>query len=207
MRRFVVPLLTLTVLGAGAGLAMAQGGGAPQNLGSRVLEDTSAANDTGQPALLVVAGAVVAVVAVAAFAYAIIAVVEMGTKAVDRASARGTLPARMMELHKAALNVISDHAKREVDAGHPIPFTAEERGLLQSLDESQRALATSTDQPFPTPFGNAAETFAKGAGAGVENVGDAARKAAEAAAKAAENIPYIAAGAAAIFGIALIMRR
>ena len=29
MRRFVVPLLTLTVLGAGAGLAMAQGGGAP----------------------------------------------------------------------------------------------------------------------------------------------------------------------------------
>jgi len=67
---------------------------------------------------------------------------------------------RLLSTHARALELMSMHVERERIAGHEIPFSEEERGLLESLEQQQRQLATLQRRPLPTPF-EGASTFAK----------------------------------------------
>lgn len=58
----------------------------------------------------------------------------------------------LVSTQAAAIDVLAKHAEREKLAGKPLPFTEEERRLLSSLEDTQRAIAAERRQPLASPF-------------------------------------------------------
>lgn len=104
------------------------------------------------PVVLVILGCVAALSA--AFLGTVVAQAVAGVNFDDEVTLR------LLSTHARALELMSMHVDRERIAGHELPFSEEERGLLQALEDQQRQLATLQRRPLPTPF-EGASMFAK----------------------------------------------
>jgi exonuclease I len=102
-----------------------------------------------------------------------------------------------MELTKAGVALIGDHARREQEAQHTIPFTDQEIQFLKSIEECQNLICAKTEQPLPVPFTNALTSVSAGFGKAVEHTGAAAEKLAEA-------LPFVAVAAVVVGGVMLM---
>ncbi len=70
----------------------------------------------------------------------------------DAADFRAQKTKVLVSTQAAAIDVLAKHAEREKLAGKPLPFTEEEKRLLTTLEDTQRAIAAERRQPLSTPF-------------------------------------------------------
>jgi hypothetical protein len=101
---------------------------------------------------LVVAAIVLAVAAVGAAAYLI---GRYTGETADRSDFRENKTRQLVSTQATVIEALTTHATRERLAGKPLPFTDEERRLLDSLEQTQRQIAEERHQPLPSPFDGA----------------------------------------------------
>jgi hypothetical protein len=77
----------------------------------------------------------------------------------DRADFRDHKTKQLVSTQAAAIDVLARHAERERLAGKPLPFTEEEKRLLGSLEDAQRAIVADRREPLPSPY-EGAKSFA-----------------------------------------------
>src|SRR5262249_27030131 len=94
--------------------------------------------------------AVVAIVALCAAAAAYIAHEISAVVASNNFNNNKTQ--RMLEAQAGALDVVSKHAEQEKSAGKALPYSDEERKLLEHLETVQRDVAAEKQVPLPSPF-------------------------------------------------------
>ena len=107
------------------------------------------------------------VVAVAAVGGAGYLIGRDSKETLDRQDFRENKTRQLLSTQATALEVLAKHAERERIAGKALPYTDEERALLRSLEDAQRAIVTERREPLPSPFEGAksvAEIFKEAAG-------------------------------------------
>lgn len=77
----------------------------------------------------------------------------------DAADFRDHKTKQLVATQAAAIDVLAKHAERERLAGKPLPFTEEEKRLLGTLEDTQRAIVAERRQPLPSPY-EGAKSFA-----------------------------------------------
>jgi hypothetical protein len=108
----------------------------------------------------ILAGAVI-VVAVIGFTVALCYNGQALASVIDRKLTEDALTARMMASQGAALTLVDNHTQREIQAGHPIPYSPQETELLDALTATQRAIANREQKALPSPFMGAVDAAAK----------------------------------------------
>ncbi|MEZ4301584.1 MAG: hypothetical protein R3B70_42010 [Polyangiaceae bacterium] len=119
-------------------------GGQPPVFGS--------SSDTGVAPVLVALAIVAAVAVVGAVGYVI---GSHTSETADRQDFREAKTKQLLSTQATAIEVLAKHAEREKIAGKPLPFTDEEKAILRSLEETQRAITTERREPMPAPFDGA----------------------------------------------------
>lgn len=114
-----------------------------------------APGETAAPWLAIAVVAAVAVVGAAAYLIG-----RSTSETADRSEFRETKTKQLLSTQATAIEVIAKHAEREKIAGKPLPFTEEEKALLRSLEEAQRAIVNERREPLPSPF-DGAKTLAE----------------------------------------------
>jgi hypothetical protein len=123
--------------------------GEPAQLLSRI---DAAPGEAGFPPLLLAA---VIVVGIAAHATAVCYVGQAAAEVVDRKLTADALTARMVATQARAIAIVDQHSERERAAGKPLPWSAQEQRLLDTLLDTQKAIAARTNSPLPSPFAGA----------------------------------------------------
>ena len=91
--------------------------------------------------LLIVLGAIIILAEVAFFAY----VIYRATMLVTNTIAQYSAAKELMRAHRDAMQVVEDHARKEEQAGHPLPYDKGELAVLATLQSAQDgALQTNT---------------------------------------------------------------
>ena len=143
-------------------------------------------DETGLAPLLL--GAVL-VVAVIGFTVALCYNGQATAAVIDHKLTEDALTARMLASQGAALTLVDNHSQREIQTGHPIPYSRQEIELLDALTATQRDIASREQKALPNPFMGAV---------------DAARKAAD---KAGLGIGAVVGIGLALGGVAYVMGR
>lgn len=73
----------------------------------------------------------------------------------DSADFRDHKTKQLTAAQAAAIEVLTKHAEREKLAGKPLPFTEEEKRLLTTLEDTQKAIVAERRQPLPAPYDGA----------------------------------------------------
>lgn len=108
----------------------------------------SGSPDTGLGPLAIVA--VVAAVGAAAYLIG-----RYTGQAADRADFRENKTRQLISTQATVIETLTTHAQRERIAGKPLPFSPEERRLLESLEHTQQQIADERHVPLPSPFDGA----------------------------------------------------
>jgi len=124
--------------------------GAPAKLTTGV--DPNPKGEAGFPPLLLAA---VLIVAVVAWSAAVCYVAQVTAEVVDRKLTEDALTTRMLSIQARAVAIVDTHSERERAAGHALPWSPEELRVLDSLLETQKAIAARTNSPLPNPFAGA----------------------------------------------------
>lgn len=73
----------------------------------------------------------------------------------DAADFRDHKTKQLIATQATAIEVLTKHADREKVAGKPIPFSEEEKRLLTTLEDTQKAIVNERRQPLPAPYDGA----------------------------------------------------
>lgn len=115
----------------------------------------------GDPGVGLAPLAIVAIVIAASAAAAFIA--DRVVNLIASVNFQNRKTERLMNSQSTAIEVIAKHVDREKIAGGLLPFSDEERRLLQELQGVQQEIAAEKQVPLPSPFDGARE-FIKTAG-------------------------------------------
>ena len=164
--------------------------GDPANLDAKVSvefgQGPRAANDTGlAPLLLALVIVVVAAASTAAIAYA----TQCAGNIVDRKLGSDTATARMIAAHATAVQIVAMHNDREREAKKALPYSAEEKQILDASLAAAGKVAAETGGALPDPFA------------------ELARKAAAAADKAVDSVWGWGLGLAAVVGAFVVLKQ
>jgi hypothetical protein len=124
--------------------------------------------ETGALPALAVGALLVA--AVAGLTFAACYCGQAAAEVIDRKLTADALTARMVQTQAKAIELVTAHTARERAEKRTIPYSAEEKQVLEALLGTQHAVAKQTGSPLPNPFAGATrsmERVADKAGLGI----------------------------------------
>ncbi len=115
--------------------------------------------------------AAVIVVAVTVHAAAICYVAQIAGEVIDRKLTRDADTARMVATQAQAVALVDNHSERERKEARVIPWSPEEKRVLDALLGTQAKIAERTSKPLPNPFANVADKVGEATESTLSGVG------------------------------------
>jgi hypothetical protein len=132
--------------------------GEPAQFGARPTEPQEAANP------LLIAGVVIAGVALCCVAAVYIAGTVANAINVDRKMEADTDSARIISAQAGVMSLLHEHAEEQRLAGKPLPWDPVVMGHIKALDDLSHDIATRQRAPWPIPFPGAVDALGHAGG-------------------------------------------